>query len=79
MPNIDLIPSTTIAEVETAWTSKINWTQAIATIAMFGTVFGIDLDPKTQVSIVAGIQGVSAVATWIMRTWYTSTITPASL
>lgn len=64
--------------IQTAWLSKINWTQAVAFLAVMFTMFGIDLDAETQAQIVAAIAAISQVLTWIMRTWFTATITPAS-
>ena len=66
------------AKLQSAYASKINWTQAVAFAAMMMTMFGIDLPPELQASIVSGIVAVSSVVTWIMRTWFTTTITPAS-
>lgn len=64
-------------ETKSAWLSKINWTQAIGVLASILVVFGIDLDPATQVSVVAGIQGAVAFVTWLMRTFFTRTVTPS--
>jgi hypothetical protein len=65
-------------ELKSAFLSKINWTQLIAVIAMLMTTFGIDLPSDVQASIVAGIVAVQAVVTWVLKTWFTTTITPAS-
>ncbi len=66
------------SHIKSAWLSKINWAQAVAFLAMLLTMFGVDLDAETQNQILAAILAVSNVATWIMRTWFTTTITPAS-
>jgi uncharacterized protein (DUF697 family) len=66
-------------EVKSAWLSKINWTQAVSVAASIGVIFGVDLDPKTQVEIVAGIQGLQSVATWAFRTFFNRSVSPASL
>lgn len=73
---------TTVAqvEVESAWLSKINWTQAIGIAAsVIAVVSGnkYQIPAETQLAIVAGIQGVQAVASWVLKTWFTKTITPA--
>lgn len=65
-------------DVKSAWLSKINWTQAIGVLASILVVFGINLDTQTQVAIVAGIQGVVAFVTWVMRTFFTTSLTPSS-
>lgn len=64
-------------DVKSAWFSKINWTQALALLASVLVVFGIDLDPQTQIAIVAGIQGAQSALTWVLRTFFTKTVTPS--
>lgn len=63
--------------VKSAWWSKVNWTQAIAMLASVGVIFGLNLSPEEQAKIVATIQGVSGLATIILRTWFTDSVTPA--
>ena len=68
-------------DVQSAWISKINWTQAIGIVATILAVVSsnkYEIPAETQISIVAGIQGVQAVVTWVIKTWFTKTITPAS-
>lgn len=64
--------------VKSAWWSKINWVQAVTMLATIATVFGFDFPPELQAKIVATITGISGVATVILRTWFTTTVTPAS-
>ena len=73
---------TTVAQVEvqSAWASKINWTQAIgigASILAVVSSHKYEIPVETQLSLVAGIQGMQAVVTWIIKTWFNKTITPA--
>lgn len=75
--------TTTVAQVEvqSAWTSKINWTQAIGIAAsVIAVVSGnkYQIPVETQLALVSGIQGLQAVASWVLKTWFTKTITPAS-
>ena len=63
--------------VKSAWWSKINWTQAVAMAATVATMFGFDFPPELQAKIVATIMGVSGVATMVIRTWFTTSVTPA--
>lgn len=74
---------TTVAQVDvqSAWASKINWTQAVGIIAtVLAVVSGnkYSMPAETQLAVVAAIQGAQAVATWVIKTWFTKTITPAS-
>lgn len=64
--------------VKSAWWSKINWVQAVAMVATVATVFGFDFPPEMQAKVVATITGVSGVATVILRTWFTTSVTPAA-
>lgn len=57
--------------MNTAWLSKINWTQGIAMVAMVFTVFGVDVPDSTKVDAVAAITAGQGVLTWVFRTWFT--------
>jgi len=65
-------------ELKSTFLSKINWTQLLAVVAMLLTTFGIDLPADVQASIVAAIVAIQAVVTWVLRTWFTTTMTPAA-
>jgi len=65
-------------DVKSAWLSKINWTQTVGVLASILVVFGIDIPVQTQLAIVGGIQGVVALATWALKTFGTTTVTPSS-
>ena len=69
---------TAVVDVKSAWLSKINWTQAIGVAASIGAVFGLNLDAQTQVAVVAGIQGIVAVVTWILKTFVKPSVTPSA-
>jgi hypothetical protein len=51
--------------------SKINWTQVVSAGAMLLTVFGLDIDPATQVKIVAFIGFAGQALTMVFRTFFT--------
>jgi len=65
-------------ETKSAWLSKINWTQVVSFAASIAAVKGINLDADTQVYVVMAIQGIQGVVTWVLKTWFTPSITPAS-
>lgn len=67
-----------LVAVKSAWVSKLNWTQAIALLAMVLAVFGIDVPDNVKLELVALIQAVQSIASWIIKTWFTPTITPSS-
>ncbi len=66
-------------EIKSAWLSKINWTQLVGFLAVMLAAFGVDLDSDTQIAIVAAIAGATQIATWIIKTWFTATVTPGSV
>jgi uncharacterized membrane protein HdeD (DUF308 family) len=66
-------------EVKSAWTSKINWTQAVAGVAMLLAYFGINLDANTQAAILALIVALQSITTWVLKTWFTNTVTAAAV
>lgn len=53
--------------------SKINWTQLVAMLAMFATMFGFELSAETQAGIVTAIGLASQVFTFVLRTWFSGT------
>lgn len=63
--------------VKSAWASKINWAQAVGLVASLLAMKGVDLPPETQAQIVVGVQAIVSVATWIARTWFTTSVTPS--
>ena len=69
--------TTSVVAVKSAFLSKINWAQAIGFLAMILSTFGIDLDDKTRADLLAGIIGLQGAITWILRTWFTTTVTPS--
>jgi hypothetical protein len=71
-------PPTAVVEVRSGWASKINWTQVVAAAAAVATVFGLNLSPENQAHIVAAISVAQALATIVLKTYYTSTITPSA-
>lgn len=72
-------PTIAVVPVKSMWLSKTGWVQIIAVTAMILAMFGIDLDAQTQVAILAVIVAVQGVVTWIVKNWFTPTVTPASM
>lgn len=71
--------ATATVEVKSAWFSKINWTQALALAASVLVIFGVNIPPEVQAEAVAGIQAAQAIVTWVIKTWFTASVTPASV
>lgn len=77
-PNLKTVAQ---VEVQSSWASKINWTQAVSGTAMLltfvsGGKIGMTIDQ--QAAVVTAIGVATNVVTWIFKTWFTKTITPAS-
>jgi hypothetical protein len=69
-------------EVVSAWSSKINWTQAVAIGSSLITfVFGakVGLAPEQQAAVVVVITMIQGVVTWVIKTWLTPHVHASSL
>jgi len=74
------MPEVTIsAPIKSAWSSKINWVQAVSLVASLLTFFGLNLDEETKAALVAAINGIAVVVTWFLRTFKTTAITKSSV
>jgi hypothetical protein len=76
------VPQTATVPVTSGWTSKVNWTQAVAGAAMLITVSTggkLNLTAEQQAAIVTVIGLVSQLATFILHTWFSPSVKAASL
>jgi hypothetical protein len=67
--------------VKSAWLSKINWTQAASGAAMILAYISggkMNITPDQQAALVVSIGVLGNVATWVIKTWFTATVTPSS-
>ena len=64
-------------EIQSAWLSKINWTQIVGFVAMVLAMYGVKVPPDLQAATAVALTAVVAVVTIIWRTFFTSTVTPA--
>jgi len=74
--------TSTMVDVKSAWLSKINWTQAVSSFGMVLTLVSggkLNLSADQQVAVVVTIGVVGDIVTWIVKTWFTPTVTPASV
>jgi formate-dependent nitrite reductase membrane component NrfD len=67
-----------IVPVQSEWFSKTVWTQIVGVGLMLLTMFGVDIDPQLQSEIVSAIVAVVGVLTFVLKKWFTSTITASS-
>jgi len=71
-----------LVQTKSAWASKINWTQAVSSGAMLLTLISggkLNLTADQQVGIVVTIGVAGDIITWVTKTWFTPTVTPASM
>lgn len=75
-------PTSVVVKVSSAWWSKINWTSVIGvvcTLLAIATSNKFAISSEMQLTIVAAIQAVQALVTVILKTYFTTTVTPGSL
>jgi hypothetical protein len=65
--------------VQSAWYSKINWTQIGGSALTLATTFAAGLPPQHQVIALVGINLAQSAATMIFRTFFNGTVSPSSL
>lgn len=74
--------ATATVPVTSPWTSKINWAQVVGAASSVATLVlgpSAGLSPHDQAAVVTVITLIQGAATWIMKTWFTSTVHAASL
>ncbi len=72
-----------VVPVKSGWASKINWTQVAgpgaSTIAVLLGFFGLNLTADQIIGLVMAIQTVQSVVTWVIRQWFTSSVTASAM
>jgi hypothetical protein len=61
-----------------SWSSKVNWTQAGAAATALIVAFGVNLPDVAKDNVLVGITVAQAALTWVLRTWFTTSVTAAS-
>jgi hypothetical protein len=69
---------TVLATVKSAWKSKLNWTVAVGVIFNVLMFFGHPVPADVQANVVTAGNSIVLVIAWIIRTWFTHSITTAS-
>ena len=73
---------TVVVPVESGWWSKINWTQAASALSailvfFFGQTAALTAEQQLAVVVVIGL--ITNAATFVLRQWFTKTVTPAAI
>lgn len=75
------IPATSVnVPVESAVSSKTNWTQFIGVGASLLTILSngkLNLTPDQLLAAVAGFQAVQGIVSVVLKTYFTGSVTPA--
>lgn len=82
MNDVSTTSTAATVDVVSAWKSKINWTQVVAGVAMALSYFTggkVGLTVEQQLALVTVIGLLSNVVTWIVKTWFTKSVTPAAI
>lgn len=72
-------PAVARVEIKSAWLSKINWVQIGQAITTLLTTNAFGFDDHTQVLVLSGTTLATNLATIVFKTYFTPTVTPASL
>jgi hypothetical protein len=78
MGKIMAITEVAQVDVQSAWLSKINWGEIVKVGAALLATKGVNLPADVQNDILLAIVGLGGVYTFVTKTWFTKTITPAS-
>ncbi len=79
---MDPLDPVVVVNTQSPWFSKINWTQVVqgvAAVLVIATGGKIELTPEQQLQIVGAIVIAGNLATIIMKTYFTTTVTPQSV
>lgn len=71
-PDVSLVP------VQSAFLSKVNWTQVIMLLLTLITWAGVPIDDATKLQIVSGVVAIGTILTIAWKTWFTKSIAPQS-
>ena len=74
---MSLPQSPTVVDVKSAWQSKINVAQVAGVVSSIAAMRGLNIPADTIVEVIVAIQTIQSVATIIIRTFFTKTVTPS--
>ena len=77
-PRKELPMETVLANVKSAWLSKLNWTVAAGVLFNLFMFFGHPVPPDIQAAVIQIGNGAVLVAVWAIKTFFTTSITPSS-
>lgn len=69
---------TVIVEEKPAFLSKVNWASVISVVFTMLAAFGLNIPDELKVQILAAVSAITGIVTVVLRTYFTTTITPTS-
>ena len=67
-----------VADVKSAWLSKLNWTFAAGVLFNLLAFLGIAVPADVKDAVLVVGNGLILIVAWIIRTWFTTSVTTAS-
>ena len=68
-----------VVPVKSGWFSKINWVQFAGPVCSVLAAFGLSLKPDELVGLIVAVQTVQSIATWVIRQWFTKSVTASAM
>ena len=72
-------PVVVTVDVAPAFMSKINWVAAATAALALLASFGLEIPEQTKTMILTVIPVVGSILVVILKTWFTTTVTPSSV
>ncbi len=69
---------TVLANVKSAWLSKLNWTLVAGALFNLFAFFGLNVPNDVKDAIVMVGNGAVLIVAWVIKTWFTTAISSAS-
>lgn len=69
---------TVIVEEKSSFLSKINWASVISVVFTMLAAFGLNIPDELKVQILAAVSAITGIVTVVLRTYFTTTVTPTS-
>lgn len=67
-----------VTTVKSAWFSKLNWTMAIGVVFNIFMLLGHPVPDDVQAAVITVGNSLVLIVGWVIRTWFTTSITAAS-
>lgn len=69
---------TVLADVKSAWASKVNWTLAVTFVLNALAFFGVAIPSDVKDAIMMTVTSLGLIIAWVIKTWFTTSISAPS-